>query len=94
MHQRVNGLLDANYSTLKYLMGHLYKVVEHQKENAMTTYNIADIFGPILFGPPPLVQSLNRYIRIGDITLQCKVRSSVLNRILVFMRDARLLRLS
>ena len=25
LHERVNDLPDANYSTLKYLMGHLYK---------------------------------------------------------------------
>jgi hypothetical protein len=25
LHERVNDLPDANYSTLKYVMGHLYK---------------------------------------------------------------------
>ena len=27
LHERVNALPDANYSTLKYLMGHLHKCV-------------------------------------------------------------------
>ncbi len=27
LHERVNGLPDPNYSTLKYLMGHLHKCV-------------------------------------------------------------------
>ena len=29
MHERVNALPDPNYSTLKYLMGHLHKCVTH-----------------------------------------------------------------
>lgn len=100
LHERVNDLPDANYSTLKYLMGHLYKVVEHQKENAMTTHNIAVIFGPTLFGPPILVQSPMPNgngpgtAGIGDMGLQIKVRLSVLNMASVLMCDARPLRLS
>ncbi|KAG8832673.1 hypothetical protein FRC17_000892 [Serendipita sp. 399] len=50
LHERVNDLPDANYSTLKYLMGHLYRVVQHQDVNSMTVHNIAVIFGPTLFG--------------------------------------------
>ncbi|KAG8824116.1 hypothetical protein FRC19_002486 [Serendipita sp. 401] len=54
LHERVNDLPDANYSTLKYLMGHLNKIVRHQDVNSMTVHNIAVIFGPTVFGSPQL----------------------------------------
>jgi Rho GTPase-activating protein RGD1 len=86
LHERVNDLPDANYSTLKYLMGHLSKVVEYQQDNAMTTFNIAVIFGPTLFGFPVLVTSPapnghgNGTTGISDMGLQNKVRLIVIGR--------------
>ncbi|THG95694.1 hypothetical protein EW026_g6001 [Hermanssonia centrifuga] len=51
LHERVNDLPDPNYATLKYFMGHLHKIVEHEAENSMTVQNIAIVFGPTLFSP-------------------------------------------
>lgn len=50
LHERVNDLPDPNYSTLKYFMGHLHKIVEHETQNAMSVQNLAIVFGPTLFG--------------------------------------------
>jgi hypothetical protein len=58
--------------------------VEYQQENAMTTFNIAVIFGPTLFGFPVLVTSPapngqgNGTTGISDMGLQNKVRLVVL----------------
>ncbi|GBE88171.1 hypothetical protein SCP_1204010 [Sparassis crispa] len=50
LHERVNDLPDPNYATLKYFMGHLHKVAQHESENAMSIQNLAIVFGPTLFG--------------------------------------------
>ncbi|KAF9518998.1 hypothetical protein BS47DRAFT_1370866 [Hydnum rufescens UP504] len=52
LHERVNDLPDPNYATLKYLMGHLHEVSEHQSINQMTASNLSIVFGPTLLGPP------------------------------------------
>ncbi|EJD07593.1 RhoGAP-domain-containing protein [Fomitiporia mediterranea MF3/22] len=52
LHERVNELPDPNYATLKFFMGHLHKVVQHEAQNAMSISNIAIVFGPTLFGLP------------------------------------------
>jgi len=50
LHERVNELPDPNYATLKYFLGHLYKINQHESENAMSMQNLAIVFGPTLFG--------------------------------------------
>ncbi|CAG8588169.1 2465_t:CDS:2, partial [Scutellospora calospora] len=52
LHERVNNLPDPNYSTLKYLMGHLHKVVQNQEKNKMNVQNLGIVFGPTLMGSP------------------------------------------
>ncbi|CEH11907.1 -domain-containing protein [Ceraceosorus bombacis] len=53
MHERVNDLPDANYATLKYLMGHLDKIRSESDHNQMSISNLAIVFGPTLLSPPP-----------------------------------------
>ncbi|CEQ41510.1 SPOSA6832_03229, partial [Sporobolomyces salmonicolor] len=53
LHERVNELPDPNYATLKYLMGHLDKVAQHESHNQMSVSNLAIVFGPNLLGAPP-----------------------------------------
>ncbi|KAI9264775.1 hypothetical protein BY458DRAFT_476706 [Sporodiniella umbellata] len=48
MTQLIQMLPIENFNTLKYLMLHLYRIQERQKENLMTSKNIAVIFGPTL----------------------------------------------
>ncbi|CCG84466.1 protein of unknown function [Taphrina deformans PYCC 5710] len=45
VHQAVNDLPDANYSTLRYLIFHLRKIELHAAKNLMTASNLAIIFG-------------------------------------------------
>lgn len=48
------GVLPAvNKDTLKYLMSHFRKVVEHSEKNRMQVQNIAIVFGPTLLLKPP-----------------------------------------
>ncbi|GJN90452.1 hypothetical protein Rhopal_003463-T1 [Rhodotorula paludigena] len=53
LHERVNDLPDPNYATLKFLMGHLDKVAQHESVNQMSVSNLAIVFGPNLLGAPP-----------------------------------------
>ncbi|KAL6625307.1 RhoGAP-domain-containing protein [Neocallimastix sp. 'constans'] len=48
IHELVNKLPDANYLTLRFLIGHLFKVQSHQTLNKMNISNLSIIWGPIL----------------------------------------------
>ncbi|KAK9455986.1 hypothetical protein V1511DRAFT_496222 [Dipodascopsis uninucleata] len=50
MHMLINELPDANYTTLKYLMFHLWHVKEQSNVNRMTINNLATVWGPTLMG--------------------------------------------
>ncbi|KAF9266777.1 RhoGAP-domain-containing protein [Marasmius fiardii PR-910] len=52
LHERVNDLPDPNYATLKYLIGHLHRINQHESVNSMSTGNLSIVFGPTLFGQP------------------------------------------
>ncbi|POY73436.1 hypothetical protein BMF94_3774 [Rhodotorula taiwanensis] len=53
LHERINELPDPNYATLKFLMGHLDKIAQHDAVNQMSRSNLAIVFGPNLLGAPP-----------------------------------------
>ncbi|GAA5852509.1 hypothetical protein JCM9279_003479 [Rhodotorula babjevae] len=53
LHERVNDLPDPNYATLKFLMGHLHQIAQHESVNQMSVSNLAIVFGPNLLGAPP-----------------------------------------
>jgi len=66
-------------------MGHLSRVVEYQQDNSMTTFNIAVIFGPTLFGLPVLVTSPapnghGNGTGMTDMGLQNKAIETILER--------------
>ncbi|KAI0642328.1 GTPase activating protein [Trametes meyenii] len=77
LHERVNALPDPNYSTLKYLMGHLHKIVQHEAQNSMSVQNLAIVFGPTLFGQgqPGINGQLNG---MADASLQNKAVETIL----------------
>lgn len=78
LHERVNELPDANYATLKYLMGHLDKVSQNGEINQMRASNLAIVFGPTLFRPPPDDTSS----ALSDMAWQCKaVRRRIADRL-------------
>ncbi|NXT01422.1 RHG15 protein, partial [Jacana jacana] len=47
----VQGLPPPNYATLRYLLAHLCRVMEHVETNRMTRQNIGIVFGPTLLRP-------------------------------------------
>lgn len=52
MTQLIQTLPIENFNTLKYLMEHLNRVQIRNKENLMTSKNLAVIFGPTLLRDP------------------------------------------
>ncbi|KAL4252043.1 GTPase activating protein [Abortiporus biennis] len=81
LHERVNELPDPNYATLKYFMGHLNKVVQHEAQNAMSIQNLAIVFGPTLFGQPQPTATnghMNGMQGMMDTSLQNKAVETIL----------------
>ncbi|KAH9971731.1 GTPase activating protein [Lactifluus volemus] len=68
LHERVNDLPDPNYATLKYFMGHLHRIAQHEAQNSMSISNLAIVFGPTLFTAP------NGEDGLAGATIQNKVR--------------------
>lgn len=58
MKEAVEQLPKVNYDTLEYLMKHLARVVAQEKENLMTSMNIAVVFAPTIMRPVDVVREL------------------------------------
>lgn len=87
LHERVNELPDANYATLKYLMGHLDKVKSLEHLNQMSASNLAIVFGPTLLSPPPSgyddgsgQTNGGGGIQIHDMSFQCRAVETILDK--------------
>ncbi|TFY79014.1 hypothetical protein EWM64_g4999 [Hericium alpestre] len=79
LHERVNDLPDANYATLKYFLGHLHKIVQHEAENSMSISNISIVFGPTLLGQGMMANVSNgQNGGMVDPTLQNKAIETIL----------------
>nr|ASF90216.1 hypothetical protein SPAR03590 [Bartheletia paradoxa] len=76
LHERVNDLPDPNYATLKFLMGHLAKVLEHEEENGMSVSNLSIVFGPTLLGDATADGAPS--FSLPDIQVQCKAIEVIL----------------
>ncbi|KAK9470204.1 rho GTPase [Dipodascopsis tothii] len=48
LHLLINSLRDANYTTLKYLVFHLYRVQDRYHRNRMSISNLGIVWGPSL----------------------------------------------
>ncbi|KAG6835147.1 hypothetical protein H0H93_004421 [Arthromyces matolae] len=81
LHERVNELPDPNYATLKYFLGHLYRINQHAAVNSMSMQNLAIIFGPTLFGISPASTGHQGQANGGmaDATLQNLAIETILN---------------
>ncbi|KAM0786281.1 hypothetical protein ACM66B_001761 [Microbotryomycetes sp. NB124-2] len=104
LHERVNDLPDPNYATLRYLMGHLDKVRQHESVNQMSCTNLAIVFGPNLLGAPPPTatgagslqqqqqqqqQQQNGSSTLADMQWQCKVIETILQHYAeIFLDDS------
>ncbi len=58
MQTALKELPKVNYDTLQYLMQHLARVVLQEKENLMTSNNIAVVFAPTIMRPESLAREL------------------------------------
>ncbi|PSN46102.1 N-chimaerin [Blattella germanica] len=63
VQEQINGIKDAltllpaaHFNTLKYLMEHLYRVVQLQSVNKMTAHNLSTVFAPTLMPVPDLTK--------------------------------------
>uniref|UniRef100_A0A8C3SBY8 Rho-GAP domain-containing protein n=1 Tax=Chelydra serpentina TaxID=8475 RepID=A0A8C3SBY8_CHESE len=54
----VQSLPPPNYATLRYILAHLRKVMEHADVNRMTRQNIGIVFGPTLLRPEKELASM------------------------------------
>ncbi|KAM5157321.1 beta-chimaerin isoform 4-T4 [Mantella aurantiaca] len=52
IHESLMLLPPAHYETLRYLMIHLKKVTQNEKDNLMGAENLGIVFGPTLMRPP------------------------------------------
>ncbi|KAM9308707.1 beta-chimaerin [Gastrophryne carolinensis] len=52
VHEALMLLPPAHYETLRYLMIHLKKVAQNEKDNLMGSENLGIVFGPTLMRPP------------------------------------------
>ncbi|RVE75519.1 hypothetical protein OJAV_G00017670 [Oryzias javanicus] len=73
LHEALKLLPPAHCETLRYLMGHLKRVTQYEKENLMSSENLGIVFGPTLMRAPGLdaMTALNdiRYQRLVVETL-------------------------
>ena len=59
MKDAVSELPKVHYDVLEYLMQHLRRVVQQEKENLMTSTNIATVFAPTIMRPESLGRELS-----------------------------------
>ncbi|KAI8614514.1 Rho GTPase activation protein [Chytriomyces sp. MP71] len=74
IHELVNQLSDAHYSTLSALMGHLYNVQHLEAENRMGIQNLAIVWGPTLLDSPGDAANFDT----TELRLQSRVVETVL----------------
>ncbi|KAI9308068.1 Rho GTPase activation protein [Cunninghamella echinulata] len=89
LHTVINDLPDANYATLKYLMGHLNRVCQNEEYNKMGSNNLATIFGITLLSDASSgsANSSNQN-RLADTHLHVRIVQTILDHYrLIFEQD-------
>ncbi|XP_059050130.1 rho GTPase-activating protein 23 isoform X2 [Achroia grisella] len=74
LRRLVHALPEAHYETLKYLIQHLRRVVEHSPYNKMEARNLAIVFGPTLVRGA----SDDMLAMVNDMSSQCRIIESFL----------------
>uniref|UniRef100_A0A669B5Y2 Chimaerin n=1 Tax=Oreochromis niloticus TaxID=8128 RepID=A0A669B5Y2_ORENI len=74
LHEALKLLPPAHCETLRYLMGHLKRVTQYEKENLMTSENLGIVFGPTLMRAP----ELDAMTALNDIRYQRLVVESLI----------------
>ncbi|XP_015181869.1 PREDICTED: uncharacterized protein LOC107069240 isoform X10 [Polistes dominula] len=75
----LRDLPEHHFETLKYLMFHLKRIVEHSEINKMEAKNIAIVFGPTLVRASGSRD--NMVTMVTDMSHQCKIVESLLNNV-------------
>ncbi|XP_035738298.1 uncharacterized protein LOC118448747 isoform X4 [Vespa mandarinia] len=81
----LRDLPEHHFETLKYLMLHLKKIVEHSEVNKMEAKNLAIVFGPTLVRASGSRD--NMVTMVTDMSHQCKIVESLLNNVDWFFSD-------
>ncbi|XP_011877524.1 PREDICTED: rho GTPase-activating protein 21 isoform X2 [Vollenhovia emeryi] len=75
----LRDLPEHHFETLKYLMQHLKKIVEHSEINKMEAKNLAIVFGPTLVRASGSRD--NMVTMVTDMSHQCRIVESLLNNV-------------
>lgn len=70
IHAIINKLPDPNYTTLRYLVFHLYRVQERESVNKMSVANLGIVWGPALMDTD--------YQNVGEMALESRVVETIL----------------
>ncbi|XP_026668660.1 uncharacterized protein LOC108624059 isoform X2 [Ceratina calcarata] len=81
----LRDLPDHHFETLKYLMFHLKRIVEHSEVNKMEAKNLAIVFGPTLVRASGSRD--NMVTMVTDMSHQCRIVESLLNNVDWFFSD-------
>lgn len=75
----LRDLPEHHFATLKYLMFHLKRIVEHSEVNKMEAKNLAIVFGPTLVRASGSRD--NMVTMVTDMSHQCRIVESLLNNV-------------
>lgn len=75
----LRDLPEHHFETLKHLMFHLKRVVEHSEVNKMEAKNLAIVFGPTLVRASGSRD--NMVTMVTDMSHQCRIVESLLNNV-------------
>ncbi|KAJ4431125.1 hypothetical protein ANN_19720 [Periplaneta americana] len=79
----LHELPDHHFETLKFLLLHLKKVVEHSASNKMEARNLAIVFGPTLVR----TADDNMVTMVTDMSHQCRIVESLISHVDWFFSD-------
>jgi hypothetical protein len=74
---QLHDLPDHHFETLKFLLLHLKKVVEHSATNKMEARNLAIVFGPTLVR----TADNNMVTLVTDMSHQCRIVESLISHV-------------
>lgn len=74
---QLHDLPDHHFETLKFLLLHLKKVVEHSTTNKMEARNLAIVFGPTLVR----TADDNMVTMVTDMSHQCRIVESLISHV-------------
>ncbi|XP_076223162.1 rho GTPase activating protein at 19D isoform X4 [Nomia melanderi] len=81
----LRDLPEHHFETLKFLMFHLKRIVEHSEVNKMEAKNLAIVFGPTLVRASGSRD--NMVTMVTDMSHQCRIVESLLNNVEWFFSD-------